>query len=78
MGKNWQILQINPELRNVFVNKPIIALRRNKNIAANLIGEHLIKDGKFAKNKLEKLQGKSKTCNTTRSASCCMQVVNTN
>ena len=34
---------------------------------------HLIKDGKVANKKLEKRQGKSKTCNTTRSALCCMQ-----
>ena len=36
------------------------------------------KDRKVAKKKLQKLQGKSMTCNTIRSASCCMQVVNTN
>ena len=75
--KNWHILQINPEFRNVFVNKPTIAFKRNKNIQ-DLIGGRLIKDGKFAKKKLIKRQSKGKTCNTTRSASCCMQVVNTN
>ena len=74
---NWQILQINPEFCNVLVNKPTVAFKRNKNIQ-DLIGGHLIKDGKVAKKKLEKRQGKSKTCNTTRSALCCMQVVNTN
>ena len=42
------------------------------------MGGHLIKDGKVAKKKLEKWQGKSKTCNTTGSALCCMQVKNTN
>ena len=36
------------------------------------------KEGKIAKNKLEKRQDKSKTCSTTRSALCCMQVVNIN
>ena len=39
---------------------------------------HLIKDGKVAKKKLEKQQGKSKICNTTTSALCCMQVGNIN
>ena len=38
--KNWHILQINPEFRNVFVNKPTIAFKRNKNIQ-DLIGGHL-------------------------------------
>ena len=44
----------------------------------DLIGGHLKKDGKVAKKKLVKRQGKSKTCNTTRSALCCMEVVNIN
>ena len=61
----------------MFVNKPTIAFKRNKNIQ-DLISDHLIKDGKVAKKKLRKRQGKSKTCNTTRSALCCIQVVNTN
>ena len=61
----------------MFVNKPTIAFERNKNIQ-DLIGGHLIKDQKAAKKKLEKWQAKSKTCNTTRSALWCMQVVNVN
>ena len=69
--------KINPEFCSVFVNKPTVAFKRNKNIQ-DLIGGHLIKDGKIAKKKLEKRQGKSKTCTTIRSALCCMQVVNTN
>ena len=39
---------------------------------------HLIGDGKVAKKKLEKQQGKSKMCNTKRSALWCMKVANTN
>ena len=61
----------------MFVNKPTIAFKRNKDIQ-DLTGGHLVKDGKVAKKKLEKRQGKSKICNTTRSALCCLQVVNTN
>ena len=69
--KNWHILQLSHEFRNVFVNKPTIAFKGNKHIQG-LIGGHLIKNGKVAKKKLEKRQGKSKTCNTIRSALCCM------
>ena len=75
--KNWHILQINPEFCNAYVNKPTIAFQRNKNIQ-DLIGGHLIKDVKVAKKNLEKRQSKSKTSNTTKSALCCMKVVNTN
>ena len=61
----------------MFVNKPAVAFKRNKKMR-DLIGGHLKKDGKVAKKKLVKRQGKSKTCNTTRSALCCMEVVNIN
>ena len=59
-----------PEFCNKFVNKPTIAFKRNKK-TQNLLGGHVIKDGKVAKKKFEKLQGKRKTL-------CCMQVVITN
>ena len=57
--KNWHILQINPELRHVFVNKPSIAFKGNKNIQ-DLIGSHLIKDRKVAKKELEKRKVKAR------------------
>ena len=41
--KNWHILQMNLEFRNVFVNKPTIAFKRNKNVQ-NLIAGNLRKD----------------------------------
>ena len=74
VNKNLHILQINPELCNVFVNKPTIASKRNKNIQ-DLIDGHFIKDGKIGEKKLENRQGKSKTCNITRSGLCCMQQI---
>ena len=49
--------KISPEFRSVFANKATAAFKRNKNIQ-DLIGDHLIKDGKIAKKKLEKRQGK--------------------
>lgn len=32
VGKNQNILQMNPEFRNAFVNKPTVTFKRNKNI----------------------------------------------
>ena len=72
--RSWHILQIIPEFCNVFVNKPTVAFKRNQ----DLICGHLIKDEKVAKKQFEKRQDKRKTCNTTRLALCCMEVVNTN
>ena len=42
--KNWHILQINPEFRNVFVNKPAIASKRNKNIQDFISGDLIKKE----------------------------------
>ena len=61
----------------MFVNKPTIAFKRKKKIK-DLIGGHLIKNGKVCKKKLEKPQGKSKTFYITRLALYCTQVANTN
>ena len=74
--KKWHSLQISLEF-HVFVNKTTIVFKTNKNLR-DLIGCHLIRDGKVANKKLENRQGKSKTCNTTKSALCCMEVVNNN
>ena len=46
--KKLHTLLINPEFRNVFVNKPTRAYKRNENIQ-DLIGGHIIKNGKVAK-----------------------------
>ena len=51
---NCHILQINPEFRNVFVNKPAIVFKRNRDIQ-DLIGGHLIKNGKVDIKKWEKM-----------------------
>ena len=51
--KKWHILQTTSEFRNMFIKKLTIALKRNKDIE-DLICVHLIKDGKVAKNKLER------------------------
>ena len=75
--KNWHILQISPRFCNGLVNEPTVTFTRNRNIQ-ELIGGHVIQDRKVVKKKLEKQQSRSKACNTTRSALCCMKVVNTN
>ena len=56
LRKIWHILQINPDFWNVFVNKPTLAFKINKNVE-DLISSHLIKDGKVSKKILENWQG---------------------
>ena len=41
LGKHWHILNVNPELKKVFENKPLLAFRKNKNLR-QLIGGNTI------------------------------------
>ena len=43
--KHWQLLDINPNLAEIFQSPPILAFRRKKNLR-DIIGTKLIKDGK--------------------------------
>ena len=45
IDKNWQILQIQPKLKEVFTEPPILAFKRNKNLK-DIIGGNKIFDNK--------------------------------
>ena len=66
INKYWNVLQINPELRETFQNNPSVAFRKNKNLQ-EIIGGHTIKNGgKGLKTHLENRKGKCKPCNTNQ------------
>ena len=70
--KQWNLLQINEELANVFQEKPKIAYRRNKNLR-DMIGQTTIKNNKIVRNKGLK-QGKCRPCFSTTRNKCCRQM----
>ena len=45
LEKHWYILNVNPELKKVFENKPLLAFRKNKNLR-QLIGGNTIEKNK--------------------------------
>ena len=45
IDKNWHILQIQPKLKEVFTEPPILAFKRNKNLK-DIIGGNKIFDNK--------------------------------
>ena len=47
--KHWQLLDINPNLAEIFQSPPILPFRRNKNLRY-IIGTKLIQDGKVKRN----------------------------
>ena len=47
ISKYWNVLQINPELRDTFQNNPLAAFKRKKKLL-EMMGGHAIKNGESA------------------------------
>ena len=76
INKHWNVLQINPGLRETFQNNPIVAFKRNKNLQ-EIIGGHTIKNGKVFKANSKNRKEKRQSCNKSKSSRCCKQVIDT-
>ena len=61
LDKNWNVLQINPELEETFQNYMFVAFKRNKNFQ-EIIGSHTIKYRKEFKTHLENRKAKYEPC----------------
>ena len=74
----WKILHINPQLKEIFDQQPIMAFRRNKNLG-DIIGQKTINNGKvIRKNNIKNRKGWCSPCNTRNFNLCCRQVRSTN
>ena len=69
--KNWNILQINKNLKEIFKNEPITAFKQNKKIQ-EIIGRHWIENGRVNKETLK--EGKCTPCRSKAGNICCKQV----
>ena len=76
INKYWNVLQINPELRETFENNPFVAFKGNKNLQ-EFIGGDTIKNGKVFKTCLENRKLKGEPCNTNKPSLCCKQDIDT-
>ena len=54
----------------------MIAFKRSKNLQ-EIVGGHTVKQKKVFKKSLDRLNGKSMHCSSTRPSLCCTQIVNT-
>ena len=59
--KNWNILQINKNLKAIFKNEPMTAFKRNKTIQ-KIIGTHSIENKRVKKNLKALKEGKCTPC----------------
>ena len=76
INKHWNVLQINPWLRETFQNNPFVASKRNRNLQ-EVIGGHTIKNGKVFKTHSKNRKGKCEPCNASKPLLCCKQIIDT-
>ena len=69
-------IYINPGLKEIFQNNPIVAYKRNKNLQ-EIVGRHTIKNGKVFKAHLKSREEKCELCTTSKPSLCCKQVIDT-
>ena len=74
--KNWNILQINENFKDIFKNEPITAFKRNKNIQ-EIIGTHWIENGSVEKDFTTLKEGKCTPFRSKAGTICCKQVKTT-
>ena len=74
--KNWNILQINKNLKEISKNEPITAFKGNKKIQ-EIIGRHWIENGRVNKNLKTLKEGKCTPCRSKAGNICCKQVKTT-
>ena len=75
--KNWNILQTNKSLRELFEEQPITAFTRNKNLK-EITGGTRIENDKVKKFNIPPRTGKCTSCLSGARTVCCNQVLTTN
>ena len=75
--ENWNILQTNKNLRELFQEQPITAFKRNKNLK-EIIGSTRIENGKVKKLNIPSRTEKCTPCLSGTRTLCCNQVLTTN
>ena len=73
IDKNWHILQIEPKLKEIFAEPPILAFRRNKNFR-DIIGGNKVFDNKKILNVKKFNKGKCQPCFTRSINLCCKRL----
>ena len=76
LGKHWHILNVNPELKKVFENKPLFAFRKNKNLR-QLIGGNTIEKNKKLLTTNKFTNGNCSPCFSNSRTLCSKQVIKT-
>ena len=73
IDKNWHILQIEPKLKEIFTEPPILAFKRDKNLK-DIIGDDKVFDNKKILNIKKFNKGKCQPCFKRSINLCCKQL----
>ena len=80
INKNWKILQIDRNIKDFFVNKPIISYRRNRNLK-DMLGSNTIENNikviRKSKGENKNVIGKCLPCFSKEGNLCCTQLKTT-
>ena len=74
LEKHWHTLNVNPELKKVFENKPLSAFHKSKNLR-ELIGGNTIEKNKTLLTTNKFTNGKCSPCFSNSRTLCCKQVI---
>ena len=74
--KHWNILKIDPELKEVFAEPPMMAYRRNRNLK-DITGSNTIRDGTVFRKKTTYKLGMCSPCKTIAANLCCKHLLET-
>ena len=76
IGKNWNILQIKENFKEILKNEPVRAFKRNKNIQ-EIIGTHWVESGRIKKDLKPLKEDKCTPCRSKVGNICCKQLKTT-
>ena len=79
INKHWNLLQIDNDIKNEFIERPVIAYKRNKNLK-EMIGSNIIEDNVKVTPKVDAINersGKCQPCYGKAGNLCCIQLKNT-
>ena len=77
INKHWDILKVDPNLEQIFQEKPVMAFKRNKNLK-DMIGQKTLLNNKVVRKKpIKTHKGLCSPCNSHGNNICCKQIRNT-
>ena len=76
LSKHWHLLQLDPELKKVFKDPPMMAFKRNRNLG-DMLGSKQLSNSKVVRQKKTNCTKRCQPCTVDRAKKCCKQIKDT-